>query len=48
MQMKKWLNDNGVEAELLGKKQVAEIIKDTPKEISEVLLVILNFLQHSE
>ena len=37
MQMKEWLNNNGVEAESLGKKQVAEMIKDAPKEIAEVL-----------
>lgn len=37
MQMKEWLNDNGVEAESLGKKQVNEMIKDAPKEIAEVL-----------
>lgn len=29
--MKIQLNDNGVEAESLGKKQVAEMIKDAPK-----------------
>ena len=37
MQMKEWLNDNGVEMESLGKKQVSEMIKDAPKEIVDVL-----------
>lgn len=37
MQMKEWLNDNGVEMESLGKKQVIEMLKDAPKEIADVL-----------
>ncbi len=37
MQMKEWLNNNGIEAESLGKKQVTEMIKDAPKEIVDVL-----------
>lgn len=37
MQMKEWLNNNGVEMDSLGKKQVSEAIKDAPKEIAEVL-----------
>ena len=37
MQMKEWLNNNGVEMESLGKKQVIEMIKDAPKEIVDVL-----------
>ena len=37
MQIKEWLNNNGVEAESLGKKQVNEMIKDAPKEIADVL-----------
>lgn len=37
MQMKEWLNNNGVEMESLGKKQVSEMIKDAPKEIADVL-----------
>ena len=37
MQMKEWLNNNGVEAESLGKKQVIEMLKDAPKEIADVL-----------
>ena len=37
MQMKEWLNDNGVEMDSLGKKQVSEMIKEAPKEIVNVL-----------
>ena len=37
MQMKEWLNNNGVEMESLGKKQVIEMLKDAPKEIADVL-----------
>ena len=37
MQMKEWLNNNGVEVESLGKKEVTEMIKDAPKEIVDVL-----------
>lgn len=37
MQMKEWLNDNGVEMDSLGKKQVSEMIKEAPKEIVDVL-----------
>ena len=37
MQMKEWLNNNGVEMDSLGKKQVSEAIKDAPKEIVDVL-----------
>lgn len=37
MQMKEWLNNNGFEAESLGKKQVIEMLKDAPKEIADVL-----------
>lgn len=37
MQMKEWLNNNGVEVDSLGKKEVTEMIKDAPKEIVDVL-----------
>ena len=37
MQMKEWLNNNGVEMESLGKKQVIEMLKEAPKEIADVL-----------
>lgn len=39
MQMKEWLNNNGIEMDSLGKKQVAEMIKDSPKEIADVLIL---------
>ena len=37
IQMKEWLNNNGIEADSLGKKQVSEMIKDAPEEIVKVL-----------
>ena len=36
-QMKQWLSDNGMEAESLDKKAVAELLKDAPAELREVL-----------
>lgn len=36
-QMKQWLSDNGVEADSLGKKVVAELLKTAPPELAEVL-----------
>lgn len=36
-QMKKWLSDNGMETESLDKKAVAELLKDSPAELREVL-----------
>ncbi|MGN0273652.1 MAG: DNA polymerase, partial [Chordicoccus sp.] len=36
-QMKQWLSDNGMETESLGKKAVAELLKDAPAELREVL-----------
>ena len=36
-QMKKWLSDNGMETESLDKKAVAELLKDAPAELREVL-----------
>ena len=38
-QMKAWLADNGLETETLGKKAVAELLKDCPLELREVLLL---------
>ena len=38
-QMKVWLSDNGLEAETLGKKAVAEMLKTAPKELQTVLLL---------
>lgn len=36
-QMKQWLSDNGMETESLDKKVVAELLKDAPAELREVL-----------
>lgn len=36
-QMKQWLSDNGMETESLDKKAVAELLKDAPVELREVL-----------
>lgn len=36
-QMKGWLADNGLETDTLGKKAVAELLKDAPDNLSEVL-----------
>ena len=36
-QMKAWLSDNGMETETLGKKAVAEMIKNAPPELQTVL-----------
>ena len=37
MQMKAWLSENGVEAESLGKKDVAKLIDDTDGQVEEAL-----------
>ena len=39
MQMKQWLLNNGVETDTLGKKAVAEMLKDAPQELAEVLVL---------
>ncbi len=36
-QMKRWLMENGMEVESLGKKQVAALLKDAPRALGEVL-----------
>lgn len=36
-QMKSWLADNGIETDTLGKKAVAELLKDAPERLAEVL-----------
>ena len=36
-QMKGWLAENGLETDTLGKKAVAELLKDAPDDLSEVL-----------
>ena len=38
-QMKNWLADNGLETDSLGKKQVAELLKDAPQPLADVLLL---------
>ena len=37
LQMKQWLSDNGLEAETLDKKAVAELLKDAPEPLGKVL-----------
>ena len=37
MQMKKWLSENGLETDTLGKKTVAELLKAAPAELADVL-----------
>jgi len=37
VQMKQWLSDNGVETDTLGKKAVAEMLKDAPQELADIL-----------
>lgn len=37
VQMKQWLSDNGLVTDTLGKKAVAEMLKDAPEELAEVL-----------
>ncbi|QHQ63461.1 hypothetical protein Ana3638_24010 [Anaerocolumna sedimenticola] len=37
VQMKQWLSDNGLETDTLGKKAVAEMLKDAPEELADVL-----------
>ena len=38
-QMKQWLSDNGMEADSLGKKVVAELIKGAPPELQRILIL---------
>ncbi|WP_429150932.1 DNA polymerase [Anaerotaenia torta] len=37
LQMKQWLSDNGMEMDTLGKKAVADMLKDAPQELADVL-----------
>ena len=41
MQMKAWLSENSVEAESLGKKDVAKLIDDTDGQVEEALVILL-------
>ena len=47
VQMKQWLSDNGVEAESLGKKDVAGLIKETDRDISKALKLRLQLAKSS-
>lgn len=38
-QMKAWLAENGLETDTLGKKAVAELLKDAPDDLGEVLML---------
>ncbi|MBQ7249275.1 MAG: hypothetical protein IJS21_04525, partial [Deltaproteobacteria bacterium] len=46
-QLKGYLSENGVEAESLGKKEVAAMIKSAPEELSEVLALRLQLAKSS-
>lgn len=39
IQMKKWLAENGLELDSLGKKEVAQAVKSAPKKLAEVLVL---------
>lgn len=47
VQMKQWLSDNGVEAESLGKKDVAAMIKDTEGDVADALKLRLQLAKSS-
>ena len=47
VQMKLWLAENGVEAETLGKKAVAELLKSAPEELREPLRLRLQLAKSS-
>lgn len=47
VQMKQWLSENGVEAESLGKKDVAALIKNTDGDITEALKLRLQLAKSS-
>lgn len=47
VQMKQWLSENGVEAESLGKKDVAALLKDTDGDIAEALKLRLQLAKSS-
>lgn len=46
-QMKRWLGENGMEVDSLGKKQVAELIKDAPAPLKDVLSLRLQLSKSS-
>ena len=47
VQMKQWLSENGVEAESLGKKDVAALLKDTDGDIAEAFKLRLQLAKSS-
>lgn len=47
VQMKKWLSENGIETESLGKKDVAGLIKETDGDITEALKLRLQLAKSS-
>lgn len=47
VQMKQWLSDNGIEAESLGKKDVAAMIKDTDGDVAAALKLRLQLAKSS-
>ena len=47
VQMKQWLSENGVEAESLGKKDVAALLKDTDGDIADALKLRLQLAKSS-
>lgn len=47
VQMKQWLSDNGIEAESLGKKDVAAMIKDTDGNVAAALKLRLQLAKSS-
>ena len=47
VQMKQWLSDNGIEAESLGKKDVAAMIKNTDGDVATALKLRLQLAKSS-
>ena len=47
VQMKQWLSENGIEAESLGKKDVAAMIKDTNGDVADALKLRLQLAKSS-
>lgn len=47
IQMKQWLADHGLEIDSLGKKEVAEVLRDAPPKLKKVLLLRQQFAKSS-
>lgn len=47
VQMKRWLSDNGIETESLGKKDVAAMLKDTDGDVADALKLRLQLAKSS-